>query len=200
MNDINLYINWALHAIFGRMAEADAITRMDPGALERVAAFLRRRYPVNVQPLYRGLLLSSPSELNAGPDPRTGRVMPWVSWSEDRDVARWFGSPESYISEPFRAWAPNARGYVLTLPEVAPEHVLWHYDWRHAFGQPLERLALLHPAMGAEGCRQIAWSLDMQREVITTPLDPLPTPEPVDTIPGATIVELDARLTPSWAA
>ena len=197
-NATNLYINWVLHAVFGMTAEADAIARMDPGALVRIADLLRTRHPITARPLYRGLLLEHANMLHAGPDPRTGRELPWLSWSEDRDVARWFGHPGSYISEPFREFHPKARGFVLSLSEPDTERVLWHHSWRHAFGPPLERLALVHPFMGERGCQQIAWSLDTQCEVITVPLDTLPEPEPVDDVPGATIAELDARLTPSW--
>ena len=197
-HDINLMINWLLHAVLGAMAQADVITRMDPGALARVARVLRQRHGLPRRPLYRGLLLANASVDLVGPDPRTGRTLPWWSWSEDRDVARWFASPESYISEPFREYAPEARGYVLTLDRIAPEHVLWHHSWRHAFGVPLEQLALAHPYLGREAARQIAWSLDTQREVITAPLPTLPTPEPVGNVPGATVAALDARLTPSW--
>jgi len=188
-NDVDLYINFVLHAIYGLTPEADSIVRMDPKGIARVAGELARRHPFEPVPLYRGVLLAQPEML---PDDR----LTWLSWSEDRDVARWFGDPASYISGPFHEYAPEARGYVVTL--VEPPRVLWHHSWRHAFGPPLEYLALRHPSMGIPGGQQIRWSLDTQREVITEPLLTFPTPEPIEAMPGASIAELDRRLTPSW--
>jgi hypothetical protein len=192
MDDLSLYLNWVLRAVYGQMAEADLIQRRHPSAITGVARVLRRKFGAPMRPVYRGVLLAGPA-LRAEPN------LAWLSWSEDRDVARWFGSPASYISGPFRDHYPEARGYVLTL-ERAP-CVLWHHSWRNVFGGvPLEQLALRHPEMGHEGCRQIAWSLDTQAEVITVapPLAALPVPESVDSIPGAPLDELDRRLTPSW--
>jgi hypothetical protein len=191
-DDVNLYINWALNAVYGRLADADAIMRVASDAIVRVAAVLRKRIPIAAAPLYRGMLLD-PTR------PPDNASYTFVSWSEDVDVARWFGHPDAYISEPFREMFPEARGYVFTLDAGARSRatVLFHYSWAKAF-DGLSRLALVHPFMGAEGERQIEWSLRTQREVITAPLPTLPAALPVDDVPGALITELDRRLAPPW--
>lgn len=188
----SVYVNWAMYAIYGKMAEADHLRRTYPDEITEVANELARRYPIKPAPLYRGILLEDASTLR--PDPN----LTFLSWSEDLDVARWFGSPESYISVPFAEHYPEARGYVLTAP-AALTPVLWHHSWRRAFRRPLEQLALAHPSMGAEGHRQIKWSLDTQHEVITVPPSSLPIPEPIETVLGASIAALDERLSPPWA-
>ena len=190
-NDVNYYINWVLNAVYGRLAEADTIMSVASASVHRIAAMLQSRWPVETKPLYRGMLLDPQRKLDADP------TFSFVSWSEDRDVARWFGHPDAFISEPFKEFYPEARGYVLTLER--PVSVLFHYSWAGVFGTPLDRMALLHPHMGAEGQRQIAWSLATQREVITASLPTLPAAQPIEDVPGALIHELDRRLSPPWA-
>jgi hypothetical protein len=190
MQAVDIYINWVLYAVYGLMGDADALRREYSDEITEVADELQRRNPIAPAPLYRGILLESADTLR--PDPN----LTFLSWSEDRDVARWFGSPASYISGLFAIHYPEARGYVMTLARPTAR-VLFHHSWRRAFGMPLERLALVHPYIGAEGCRQIAWSLDTQREVITEPLATLPTPEPVDL---SDTTELDRRLSPPWVS
>jgi hypothetical protein len=189
------YINWILYAIYGLMAEADAVACDHAGAITKIAATLRRRHPIPTRTLYRGVLLDGADTLRTEPN------LSFLSWSEDPDVARWFGSPDSYISQPFRERYPQVRGFALRLARPTTP-VLWHHSWRNAFGMPLERLALAHPLLGYEACRQIAWSLDTQAEVITAPMpiDELPHPEPVENLPGAALPELDRRLSPPWVA
>lgn len=196
MNAINVYINWILYSVYGMMAEADTLRRTRGDAIDETADELQRRHPITPRPLYRGVLLDG-----AAPVLRPEPNLTFLSWSEDLDVARWFGSPESYISAPFTEHYPEVRGYVLTLPRAATR-VLWHHSWRHAFGMPLEQLALVHPFMRREGFRQVKWSLDTQHEVITAPLaiEALPRPELTDTFPGASMAELDHRLTPPWVS
>jgi hypothetical protein len=189
-DDVNLYINWILNAIYGRLADADAIMQTARPGIQRVATMLQARWPIVERPLYRGMLLHPSCKLDTEPS------YSFVSWSEDRDVARWFGSPEAFISEPFTLRYPEARGYVLTLEQ--PTNVLFHYSWAGVFGTPLPTMALMHPFMGAEGARQIDWSLRTQQEVITAPLPTLPAAKPVEDIPGAVMAELDRRLAPPW--
>lgn len=194
MDPVSLYINWVLHAVYGKMAEADQLYRIAGDAIASVADELELRFPIAPGRIYRGVLIEDVATFK--PHDR----LTFLSWSEDRDVARWFGSTESFISEPLTAHQPNAKGYVLTWLQPDPTiRVLFHHSWRNAFGMPLERLALMHPMMGGEGHRQIKWSLDTQREVITEPMTMFPKPEPVESIEGPSITELDKRFTPPWA-
>lgn len=189
-DDINHYINWAMYAIHGQLAAADSIMRMGRDGIRRVAAVLHKRHPIPRTPIHRGMLLDPERPLQADPA--------FLSWSDDVDVARWFGSLDAFISGPFAEHYPEARGYVFTLEQ--PTTVLFHYTWADAFGVSLPWMALRHPHIGAEGSRQIAWSLRTQREVITEPLAALPPARPVETVPGTPIPELDRRLSPPWVA
>jgi hypothetical protein len=192
-DDVNLYINWAILALVGRMAEADTLLRQYGASIRRAAAALREVYPFAERPLYRGVLLD-PAEGLA----HTNAIgLTFVSWSEDRDVARWFGSRESFISEPIADRFPRARGYVLTMPR-ARGRVLFHHTWVRAFQVPLHRLAAMHPQIGPEGAAQLEWALRTQHEVVLEPMDELPTPEPIENVPGLAIPELDRRLSPPW--
>lgn len=183
-DDVNVYINFALYAVLGKLAEADDLIVRHGDSVRRAAAWLMQRKRFGARPLYRGMLIDG--ELRA--DAR----YKFISWSEDRDVASWFASKESAISDYVLAHRPTVRGVVLTLPR--PERVLFHYSW----AQGWERLAVLHPHMGPEGARQIAWSLRTQREVITEPLEILPPAVDADAIEHPPIAELDRRLAPPW--
>lgn len=184
----NLYVNFALNAILGYMGEADVLLRRYPREIVGVAREIERKHPIPNMPLHRGVLL----------DPTLGldnNHFPFVSWSEDQDVAKWFADRHSYISEPYRKFAPEARGYLLAIP-VATRPVLFHHSWRAALGMPLESFAVLHPLMGVPGMRQLRWSLDHQREVILTPIENLSLVAYEAT--REETKRLDERFIPSW--
>lgn len=193
MTDVeaNTYLNWILYAIVGRMAEADALMRQRGRDVRRVADELMAQHPVEPAMLYRGVLLDPDRPFTSDHD------YTFQSWTDDYEVARWFASPTSYISSLFAEYHPEARGFVMMLP-AAPTRVLFHYSWARAFGLPLERFATMNPLIGAEGARQLAWSLRTQSEVILEPLAVLPTATPVEAYEGAPIAELDRRFSPPW--
>lgn len=185
---IDYYANFVLHAVYGRLGEADYLMRLAGDQIREVADQLEANHPITKRPLYRGVLLD--------PTLGLGTHYPFVSWSEDREVARWFADPRSYISEPFLAYHPEARGYMLSI-EAPRSRVLFHHAWADAFFAPLGFLAYLHPLMGAEGQRQIEWSLKTQREVITEPIEGLEA-APLDVVSDAAIAMLDRKLSPPW--
>jgi hypothetical protein len=186
-NDINLYINFALHAIYGKLGEADTIMRFAGDAVRRVADEIAAECPIDPLPIHRGMLLDPAEPFRADPQ------LTFLSWSEDRDVARWFACPRSVVSEPLAWGNPKLRGYVAQLP--APRtRVLFHHSWASALGG-LACFALVHPLMGEEGKRQIAWSLRTQREVITEPVADL-VPERVPDLDAVTLEALERRLSP----
>lgn len=193
--DRNAYLNFVLYAVLGRMAEADEVMRRHSDAIESVARFLAKQRPIAPAPVYRGMLV----------DPAVPLVVDhrytFVSWSEDVDVACWFGSADSIISAPLAASNPRLRGVVLTMP--APRRVLFHHSWSDEDGRGAgagagwSRLALLHPHMGPDGARQIAWSLRTQREVITAPVE-LPEPTPTGIVRTKSVADLDAQFAPGF--
>lgn len=191
----SLYINFVMHAVVGKLGEADIIYRNAKDAIHHCANALARYAPIVPKPIYRGVLVDPDLDFKADP------AFTFMSWSEDRDVARWFASPNSYISRPFleHVWPSIPRGLLLTL-EAPRSRVLFHHSWANLIAHPrtLGQLAMRHPFMGAEGMRQIDWSISTQQEVITAPVDPLPEALPIESVEGVSVDELDLKLTPSW--
>lgn len=188
MTEVDLYINFVLHAIYGRLGEADQLMRVAGTNIQRVAGVLRQKHPIEPKPIYRGMLLDPDQHFELD-----GRLT-FLSWSEDRDVACWFADPRSTISAPLAESNPKLRGHLVTL--AASTRVLFHHSWAQAFGN-LATLALMHPFMGEEGRRQIEWSLQTQQEVITGPIAGI-TPKLVDNAPS--LFDLERKLTPVWVA
>ena len=187
--DVDFYLNFALHAILGRLREADALMSIAGDEIRAVADRLAARYPIEPKPLYRGMLLDPDKTFAADPK------LTFLSWSEDRAVALWFACPRSVVSEPLAATNPKLRGYLVDLP--APRsRVLFHHAWARALGGFAE-LARAHPLMGEEGRRQIEWSLRTQQEVITLPVQDL-RPARTDDLDAPALETLERRLSPSW--
>lgn len=189
MTSVDLYLNFALHAILGRLSEADALMCIAGDEIWAVADHLKTQYPITPMPLYRGMLLDPDKTYAADPK------LTFLSWSEDRDVALWFACPRSAVSEPLAATNAKLRGYLVELTTFK-SRVLFHHSWTGALGG-LAALALAHPLMGAEGRRQIEWSLRTQREVITAPVDGL-LPRPTTDLDAAALGMLERRLSPPW--
>lgn len=187
-DDLNLWINFALRAIYGQMREADALMRTFGVAVRRAADEMCRRYPVRSVPLYRGILLD-PARGYASDDRYT-----FVSWSEDVDVARWFACPRSAVSVYAASVVPGLRGFLVELPRPT-SRVLYHHSWARRF-DGLAPLALSRPQMGVEGARQVAWSTTTQREVITEPTPMTPTPAPE--LNAEQLEALERKLSPPW--
>ncbi len=187
--DVDLYVNFALHAILGKLSEADTLMNVAGSSIRTVADRIAARWPITPLPIFRGMLLDPSRPYTADPK------LTFLSWSEDRDVALWFACPRSAVSEPLAQMKPDLRGHVADLP--APRsRVLFHHSWAHAFGD-LAAFARAHPLMGTEGQRQIEWSLRTQREVITETVVDL-RPERVADLDSAALEALERRLSPPW--
>ena len=183
--DSNYWINFVLHAVYGKLAEADGIMRSFGARVRSFADKLETVMPIDSRkPIYRGVLLDPTKPY------RTDPKLMFLSWSEDPLVARWFASPDSVISVPVAKRHPNYRGYMFAL-EAPRSRVLFHYSWVKP--DVFAAFALQHPLMRHEGQRQIRWSLETQHEVITEPVIGL-TPVPVEPVTR----EIDRRLAPSW--
>lgn len=77
MTAVDLYVNFALHAIYGKLGEADTIMRGAAGPIRCVADHLAEKITVAPAPLYRGLLLDP--KVPFAPDPKAT----FLSWSEE---------------------------------------------------------------------------------------------------------------------
>lgn len=187
-DDANIYINFVLYAVLGKLGEADGLMIRHGEAVHRVAEYLAARKPIPSIALYRGMLIEPDTDVRAEPQ------YTFVSWSEDRDVACWFAARTSYISAPLVEHYPRACGVMLHLPAERKRRVLFHHSWASGWAG----FAALHPHMGVEGARQIEWSLRTQREVITAPLVESPTVVRIEEVAHPPVHELDRRLTPPW--
>ena len=165
----NAWINFAMLAVAGRMQEADTIMRGLGGGVRRVAVYLQAARPPTLRPLWRGLLLEPKDVLPGGyveHDPQ----FTFLSWTEDRDVACFFGDPGTTISGDVAAQKPTARGYLAHDPAPTLRRVLFHHTWR-VFPLPgrgptdLAQIAVAHPQLVGLG-PQIEHYLATQSEVI----------------------------------
>lgn len=183
---LNLYVNFLLYAIAGAMGAADEIMRQYGAVIRETAAELLPREPIGK--VYRGVLVD-PQYVTDGvlaPDTR----FTFVSYSRNRDVARWFADRDSFISEYFKLFN-NPQGY---LAECEPAHsdVLFCAATQPRLVRLLKEAAQYHLSLPAD---QIVWNLDVQDEVIllqdarTLRVEPY---SPCDT------AELDKRFCPPW--
>lgn len=196
-NAINVYLSWAVAAIFGRLQDADGIMNQYPQEVWGVAAMLQK---VNRQPLrnlYRGILLE-PSEVQGGAVyPRD--IERSISFSESRDAACYFALPGTIMSSYVMQLRPNVEGFVAEYKPKRSE-ILWHYKWNPIpfKGRPIDlrHVARMHPVTSQDPA-QFDFYLGTQKEVILKPF-PAGTPMPVtpvaDTCPDPD--ELDRRFTP----
>jgi len=192
----NGYVNWALYAILGRMAEADGIMEEYGPDVYDVVRFLQRKYPPTFRPIYRGVLVEPDAVVGGllAPEPR----VTFVSFSEDKNVACWFADPASFVSGYVKQQRPRVKGFILEhKPKL--EDVLFHYSWGLAFPMPngrtapLSVFAQMHPDIIVP---QFDWNLRTQKEVIVKPIKhPLPV-SPIETWSCPPTNELDKRYTP----
>ena len=188
-DDINLYVNFALHAVFGKLGAADTIMRFAGDAVRRVADEIAAECPIDPTPLHRGMLLDPalPFRVRSRPD-----VSLVERRSRRRAVVR-----VSTIRRQRAAHADKSDAARLRRNAAGPAITrAVHHSWASALGG-LACFALVHPLMGAEGKRQIEWSLRTQREIITDPVADL-LPEPVADLDSAALEALERRLSPAW--
>lgn len=162
----NLWINFVLQAVTGRMAQGDAMMARHGDAIRSVARWLMDVRPVKVGVLYRGILVE-PERLDRHWLEHEEQRK-FLSWTQDRQVACWFADPKSIVSELVLQMYPGSRGYIAS-GKIEKKKVLWHHDWVEI---PLPGLGVLNLA-GAAAVHpeidqgQFVWNLRTQREVIS---------------------------------
>jgi hypothetical protein len=165
--EYNLYVNWVLYAVLGRLQEADALMTRFAKPIRSMAKKLRKRNGVPRRAVYRGMLLS-PHEVPPDRQVPADPDYTFVSFSEDKDVACWFAARDSTISGFVKMLRPDVQGWVA---EAWPDkkRVLFHWSWAPEFPAPggrtvpLWRFAERNPDMIPA---QVAWAMQTQREVI----------------------------------
>jgi hypothetical protein len=175
--DWNLYVNFVAMAIIGDQAGADEIARQHPGPVAAGAAFVRRVKGVQLQKLYRGVLLTPEMAARDMLQPRRSGEEQYDSFTESLDVACWFASASSYMAALVMLQRPTSVGYVVEH-EAKKDDVLWHWSWAKAFPFPdrtsTNFAALVCPTIaqhrGQPYADQLSWSLKTQKEVILRPV------------------------------
>lgn len=194
-HDFNIYLSWLVPAIMGRLQEADAMMSRYGTEIHRFAAMLQKQYRQPLRTLYRGVLLE-PSEVIRGyvfPQAGVGSV----SFSESRDVACYFGLPDTIMSGFVKSQRPKVEGYLAEHMPLRSE-ILWHYKWNplRVKGRVFDVRsgARQHP-LTAHDPAQFDFVFNTQQEVILKPsAAPLPVTPVADTCPDA--ADLDRRFTP----
>jgi hypothetical protein len=166
-DEYNYYANWVLHAVLGRLSEADGLMKQYGKPIRSMAKKLVKHLGVPKRPIYRGMVLdpgqAAGGELTADPE------YTFVSWSEDKDVACWFADRDSTMSGFVRTLRPQIEGWIAeSWPD--PKRVLFHWSWAPRFPGPsggtpipLWRLAELHKNLIPA---QVAWAMQTRKEVI----------------------------------
>lgn len=193
------YSAWVVHAVVGKLAEADAMLREYRAAIHEGAAAMRDRSPPVPERLYRGVLLQ-PAACAGGcvaPIPHVQSL----SFSRSRDVAAWFADPHSVISGQVLEDRPDSAGYLIEhQPE--PASILWHHAWRHAVWtdtghRSLRSIDSVGYVLLDHLYEQFRHNLHTQEEVIIVPpTDPLPLTPIADVHGLPTTWDLDRRYTP----
>jgi len=225
IEDWNVYVNFVILAVTGRMGEADAVMRQRGDAVRSMAMWLRTGAPgwpgpgqalaayaekVTGATLWRGLLLEPEKIKRKTKKGRSLRVLQpdpqltFLSFSFDRDVACWFADRESVISGYVAQQRPKATGWLARYDKARPRQILWISAWDaiplpDGSGRaiPLAAAAAQYPGLPAD---QFAWNLQTQREVILDAegIGPLVVEKPGDSCPPT--AELDRRLAPPMFA
>lgn len=167
--EINLYINFVIMAVLGKMAEADAIYEDHSVEIRRVAARLRAQYQLKVpEVLYRGILVKKlPKGEYLPPHPRN--EVPWISTTEEYGVACYFADADSSVSPPEEMNFDLGKvGVIAEIPGEV-DRVLWCHRIRMiplSDGTVLDLLALAQDALSQEHFMQFFHNATKQKEYI----------------------------------
>lgn len=186
---LNLWINWAVYAIYGKMANADAIMKQHRAKIHAAARDLMAYAPIEPVEVYRGIVLNEKHTRN-GVLPSAGYPVTFISFSENPQVACFFGRTDTEMSAFLLKQDPHVKGYIAThLPRRG--EVLFHHHWVDVV--PLIRAASMHPHI--EDIHQFAWYVKTQEEVILKPL-PQVSIKPVEDFDCCSAEELNEMFTP----
>lgn len=168
MNEsLNLYINFLLYAIVGRMGEADSLLRRFKREIYEAAAHSLRGC-VAPTLVFRGVLLDPEQDVRDYKLKHDDRLT-FLSFSRNLDVAKWFADVDSIMSGYVKQVRPNVQGF-LTEYSPDPTDVLFYAKAQPTLCKVLALAADMHPDIEPT---QLKWNLATQDEVI---LKPVPGP------------------------
>lgn len=163
-DSLNLYINFLLYAIVGRMAEADSLLRKYKQKIYDAADHSLRGLNPNFL-AYRGILLHPSSVEQYGNKIMSHEKLTFISFSEDKDVAHWFADPKSVMSSYVSTMDPGVRGYTIEAMFRTGDF-LFVASAQPTLCKLLALAADMHPFIEPS---QLRWNLATQKEVIVKP-------------------------------
>ncbi len=189
--NLNYWINWAILAVYGKMAAADHIMRQHGAQIGQGATELMLKIPIDIDnlELYRGMVIND-KFIQAGMLPHMDSNT-FMSFTEELSVACYFGNPQSDISKYLAIQDPNAKGYIATHHPRREGEILFHYWWAQEL--KLYKMAAMHPHI--EDPMQFRWYVNTQFEVITKPVEQLAV-KPIEEFNCLSVEQLNEMYTP----
>lgn len=121
------YLTFVASALLGaNPTKVDQLYKKYESEILETAESLRKQFDYKPTKLYRGILLEDEQVFD-------GKVLPidhikYLSFTEDRAVAKDFADPDSLMSAVVVAMRPSVKGYII---EHVPnqDEVLFHWSW-----------------------------------------------------------------------
>jgi len=134
LNEVNLdsikeaypiYWNFIFNLLIGK--NPDHYYRQNNQKIDLISQFLRGKFPKQIKPLYRGILLD-PSEI-INKKVKGIEKITFVSFSEDKRIALAFADTKNNISRYAMQTNPKQKGYLITKSSYNPSELIFHYEW-----------------------------------------------------------------------
>lgn len=202
-HSINAYKQFIVAAILGQLGMADGLMQQYRSDIYSVAAHVQQIDPQPAKKLYRGLLIE-PSFVR-GNRPTQDERGEFASFTENRDVACWFGLSDSWIAEKLAQGRPNVVGWMAEHMPLSSEIIFHHHQAKTVNDLPGPELVdvgrilaqSLDPARTAiEGpdwaMTQVGFNLNTQEEVMLKKGVPLRVKR-IETYGCPDVLSLDKR-------
>lgn len=187
--DVNYFLNWSLYSIIGELNKADNLYAAHGKHVRNMAKHLQENLgPFEPTPIYRGIFINPKYVKKSRIKLEKHRT--FMSFSEDPDVACWFGYPGSNMNNFLRMQDANRKGYISEYI-AKPAEILFSWQWAEDIN--LLQCAAIHPEMDVD---TIEWYLNTQQEVIIKPVDMLKV-IPIDDYDCTDVEELNIKFSPT---
>jgi len=120
-----IYWNFIFNLLIGK--NPDHYYRQNNTKIDLISQFLSGKFPKQIKPLYRGILLN-PHEVINKKIKGIARIT-YVSFSEDKQIALAFADTKNDISRYAMQANPNQKGYLITKNSYASSELMFHYEW-----------------------------------------------------------------------
>jgi hypothetical protein len=122
---VKIYWDFIFKALSG--LNPDSYYIQNSKKINFIASLLRDKFPKEIKPLYRGILLF-PNEVHDN-KVKHQREITYVSFSEDKNVAVAFADTQNSISSFVAQLYPTKKGYLITKNTYNQNLMLFHYEW-----------------------------------------------------------------------